>query len=100
MSEQLQGMKDKAPETPNVPAETTPQQASEIPVAEQNRLRQEGRQLLETEMNDRVKQLTDQVSGKSILLILKCYRPIFKKYLIVVFKIFLGGYQSIFTEYC
>lgn len=65
MSEQLQGLKDKAPEAPNVPAETTPQQESEIPVAEQNRLRQEGRQLMETEMNDRVKQFTDQVKRRS-----------------------------------
>lgn len=66
MSEQLQGLKDKAPETPSVPAENNPQQAVEIPVAEQNRLRQEGRQLMETEMNDRMKQLTDQVCGANL----------------------------------
>lgn len=74
MSEQLQGMKDKAPEQPlNLPAETSPQQASEMSVTEQNRLRLEGRHLIETEMNDRVKQLTEQVSKGTFLLRFQTY---------------------------
>lgn len=64
-SEQIKKLEEKAPETPAAPIDAVPPQVSEIPVAEQNRLRQEGRQLMENEMNERVRQLNEQVSYRA-----------------------------------
>lgn len=62
LTEENKELKTKLEEAHATPVEIVPSAVAEIPVLEQNRLRQEGKQQMETEMNDRIKHLTDQVN--------------------------------------
>lgn len=62
MTKQMEEMKNKPAEEPTPPVEPVPVVPLEIPAQEQDRLRQEGRQQVEAEMNDRFKELGDQVN--------------------------------------
>lgn len=55
----VDGMKSK--ETQSTNTETAAPAVLEIPQQDQDRLRQEGRQQMETEMNERIRQLNEQV---------------------------------------
>lgn len=65
LEEQVKQLLAQIANTP-VPAVeiTPPPEVVEISVEEQNRLRQEGRQQLESEMNDRIKLLNEKVRFK------------------------------------
>lgn len=54
-------MKKKPVEAQVTPAEVVSPPVAEISAQEQDRLRQEGRQQVEAETNDHIKQLSDQV---------------------------------------
>ncbi len=64
----MKQLQNKPSEPEPVPTEPAPPAVAEVPVAEQNRLRQEGRQQMETEMNDRLKQQNDQVGCTNFLI--------------------------------
>ena len=62
LEEQLKELQAQAARAPIPAVEITPPpEAVEVSVEEQNRLRQEGRQQLENEMNERLRVLNDKV---------------------------------------
>ena len=61
LEEQVKQLQTQATKAPVPTVEITPPPEVEISAEEQNRLRQEGRQQMEDEMSERLKQLNDKV---------------------------------------